>query len=303
MKIIITKKGKLLLAKMVGQKACLSDMALGKGEIHALSENITGMVAQVIKKPIESFSLNKDTNEVNLRTIFTNEKLAEGFQVREIGIYGIDPDEGEILFAYGNALQENCDYFEPGAGNVILKEIISIILKFGDAPNIQITVDPSVALVTMEEFTNGMSAVEEDIVGAINGVALLQEMKAGKTDLENLEIGMQQELDKKVSQTDLEALATATSNSLAGKVGKVEGKGLSSNDYTSAEKEKLAGIEAGANKTTVVDSLTNTSTAAALSAAQGKALDGRIGAKVVITADSTSPPTDTSVLWVHGGDA
>lgn len=66
---------------------------------------------------------------------------------------------------------------------------------------------------------------------------------------------------------------------------------------------KLDGIEAGANKTTVVNSLTSTSTTSALSAAQGKALDGRIGAKVVITADSTSPPTDTSVLWVHGGDA
>jgi len=35
---------------------------------------------------------------------------------------------------------------------------------------------------------------------------------------------------------------------LAGKVDAVEGKGLSSNDYTSAEKTKLAGIAAGANK-------------------------------------------------------
>jgi len=31
------------------------------------------------------------------------------------------------------------------------------------------------------------------------------------------------------------------------KVDKVEGKGLSSNDFTAAEKNKLAGIEAGAN--------------------------------------------------------
>ena len=34
---------------------------------------------------------------------------------------------------------------------------------------------------------------------------------------------------------------------LADKVDKVEGKGLSSNDFTTAEKNKLAGIAAGAN--------------------------------------------------------
>ena len=38
---------------------------------------------------------------------------------------------------------------------------------------------------------------------------------------------------------------------LAGKVDKVDGKGLSTNDYTTAEKEKLGGIAAGANNYTL----------------------------------------------------
>lgn len=38
------------------------------------------------------------------------------------------------------------------------------------------------------------------------------------------------------------------SNLLKDKVDKVDGKGLSTNDYTTTEKEKLAGIEVGANK-------------------------------------------------------
>lgn len=54
------------------------------------------------------------------------------------------------------------------------------------------------------------------------------------------------------------------------------------------------------NQVTVVNNLASTSTTAALSAAQGKALDEKIGAKVVITDDDTTPPSDTSVLWVHG---
>lgn len=61
-------------------------------------------------------------------------------------------------------------------------------------------------------------------------------------------------------------------------VQKEAGKGLSSNDYTSEEKVKLGGIEAGANKTTVTDNLTSTSTTDALSANQGRELDKKIEA-------------------------
>lgn len=46
----------------------------------------------------------------------------------------------------------------------------------------------------------------------------------------------------------------------ANKVDKVSGKGLSTNDYTTAEKNKLAGIAEGANKTIVDSALSSTST-------------------------------------------
>lgn len=48
------------------------------------------------------------------------------------------------------------------------------------------------------------------------------------------------------------------------------GKGLSTNDFTNAEKTKLAGIATGANNTTVLDSVTSTSTTSAASAASVK---------------------------------
>lgn len=44
------------------------------------------------------------------------------------------------------------------------------------------------------------------------------------------------------------------------KVDKVEGKGLSTNDYTTTEKNKLAGIATGANKTVVDSALSSSST-------------------------------------------
>lgn len=60
------------------------------------------------------------------------------------------------------------------------------------------------------------------------------------------------------------------------KVDVVEGKSLSDNNYTTVEKNKLNGIQTGANKTTVLNSLTSTSSTEALAAVQGKNLNDLI---------------------------
>lgn len=75
----------------------------------------------------------------------------------------------------------------------------------------------------------------------------------------------------------------------SGKVDKVEGKGLSSNDFTNAYKTKLDGIAAQANKTIVDNSLTSTSTTNALAAAQGKALKNLIDALTARVAALETP--------------
>jgi len=76
----------------------------------------------------------------------------------------------------------------------------------------------------------------------------------------------------------LTALISLIKTALEDKVDKAAGKGLSSNDYTDAEKTKLAGIASGANKVLVVDRLNCIETDAALSANQGKVLDEKITA-------------------------
>ena len=55
------------------------------------------------------------------------------------------------------------------------------------------------------------------------------------------------------------SVSSQISNAIVNKVDKVDGKGLSTNDYTTDEKNKLAGIEAGANKTIVDSALSSTS--------------------------------------------
>ena len=68
------------------------------------------------------------------------------------------------------------------------------------------------------------------------------------------------------------AVYTALSN----KVTAVSGKGLSTNDYTTTEKNKLAGIDTGANKTTVDSSLSSTSTNPVQNKVINTALNGKV---------------------------
>ena len=81
---------------------------------------------------------------------------------------------------------------------------------------------------------------------------------------------------------------------LNNKVDKENGKGLSTNDYTTAEKTKLSGIEAQANKTTVDSALSSTST----NPLQNKAINTALSSK----ADSSDIPTKTSDLTNDGAD-
>jgi hypothetical protein len=69
-------------------------------------------------------------------------------------------------------------------------------------------------------------------------------------------------IDSTLAQEGAAADAKATGDAIAEKVDKAEGKGLSTEDYTTEEKQKLTGIEAEATKTIVDSTLTQQGQAA-----------------------------------------
>lgn len=75
---------------------------------------------------------------------------------------------------------------------------------------------------------------------------------------------------------DLSTQVDANTNDIVNKVDKVEGKDLSTNDYTDADKQKLANIQAEANKTVISNNLNETTLGRALDATQGKVLKDEI---------------------------
>lgn len=85
------------------------------------------------------------------------------------------------------------------------------------------------------------------------------------TNEKNKLAGIEAQANKTVVDTALSSSSTnpvqnkVINTALGNKVDKVSGKGLSTNDYTTTEKNKLAGIEAQANKTVVDTSLSDSS--------------------------------------------
>lgn len=95
------------------------------------------------------------------------------------------------------------------------------------------------------------------------------------TKIENVE-GLQSALNAKANTSDV-------ISGLAGKVDKETGKGLSTNDYTTAEKNKLSGIEAQANKTIVDSALSSSSENPVQNKVVKAALDTKADASTVTT--------------------
>ena len=109
------------------------------------------------------------------------------------------------------------------------------------------------------------------------------------TKIANVE-GLQTALNTKANSADV-------TSGLAGKVDKETGKGLSANDYTTAEKNKLAGIEAQANKTVVDDALSGTSTNPVQNKVINTAIAGKADASTVSAlAETISGKADASTV-------
>lgn len=98
-----------------------------------------------------------------------------------------------------------------------------------------------------------------------------------------------------------------TNNLLNGKVDKVAGKGLSTEDYTTAEKNKLANIDPDADRTTVVQGTGNSVTSVMSQNAVTDCLSGKVNTSDLATVatsgsynDLSNTPTIPSVVQTTG---
>lgn len=152
--VYITNKGIALQAKaQAGATLNFTRIAMGSGDLAGQQiVNLTDLITEE-----KSLSITKlkplQTGEALVGASFTNADIVTGFTYRELGVFAQDPDEGEILYCYGNA-GVNGEYIPPGSGGGpdILERHIDVITVVGSAPTVTATIDDSLVYVTVQDF-------------------------------------------------------------------------------------------------------------------------------------------------------
>lgn len=139
----LTVKGVLLLSKaQTGIDLNFSRCAFGDGILPSGVNlaYLTELINEVQSTDIKSITI--EGNNAIISTLLTNDGLNDGYRVREIGLFAIDPDDGEILYAVGNA-GSKYDYLPKYESNAVIEFPYDIIAIVGPNANISATLDPS----------------------------------------------------------------------------------------------------------------------------------------------------------------
>lgn len=140
--------------------------------------------------------------------------------------------------------------------NDLTNELLEKLLNAGDSSFSGVYADltnkPKINNVELKA-ENTLEELGIQAAGNYATTEALEGLTTQVTTLEGEVDALVTEVEKKANAEDVEtalaekANASEVAASLETKVDKVEGKGLSTNDYTTEEKEKLAGIAEGAN--------------------------------------------------------
>ncbi len=146
----LTKKGLALIAKS-GLTVTFTKAETGSG-IYDEKEDISTMTE--LKKKKQSFSINsalkKTETQANVKFVVSNKELTEGYLFTEIGLYALDPDEGEILYAVCYSTPKNATELQAYNGVFEASVIMSLLVDISNDGNV--VIDPQ-----------GVYALEEDL--------------------------------------------------------------------------------------------------------------------------------------------
>lgn len=214
---VLTTKGLALLAKwQLGTTTpTITRAVIGSGT-YASGESIVNRTALKAQKLSVGISTKyiQNNSTVLLRCVFSNETLTVGFKVTEIGVYAIDPDEGEILYSMAvTADAANADYLPAYNGTYPSTIVFNYQVEVGNASSVTI------------QAGSGAYAPADDFNDLVEDVRTL-EIQAAANELAVREIVMAMLQDER----QIEKLVTAASSTETGSVTLVNTKEYPFND-------------------------------------------------------------------------
>lgn len=157
--LILTNKGRNLQAKaQLGTALHFTRIALGDYDIGGESIlDLSSLKHEVKSLPIVKLKL-LSVGKAVVGAVFSNEDMKSGFYWREIGIFANDPENGEILYCYGNA-GTNAEYIPAGGGADIIEKSIDVTAIVGNTTNVTATIDQSLIFASQKDIENKVDKV------------------------------------------------------------------------------------------------------------------------------------------------
>lgn len=159
-KLVITKKGQALIAKVLAgtakdvdfTKVATSKATYQVGELEGLTA-----LPDIMQEAGISRKTRTNAVAVKLETAFSNTSLTVGYSMNTLGLYAADPEEGEILYAAAVETSGNC-YMPAYNGITVSGAYITLITTVGNAENVNLEVNPG-AVATIGDI----QALEQEI--------------------------------------------------------------------------------------------------------------------------------------------
>lgn len=148
---ILTNAGIALQARVeAGEtKLNLTRLKLGDGMPTSL-ETMTDLQHPVQVVGITSITPNEDGTIVVNGTV-TNADLAEGYYLREYGLFAEDDDGNEVLYCI--SVDTNPDYLQPKGSATIISEELGLTIALSNVANIDVNVT-NVGMASMLDLNN-----------------------------------------------------------------------------------------------------------------------------------------------------
>lgn len=141
-KLVITNKGQALLAKMIAGSGNIEFTKVSASSTTYTDSQLESLTSLSNVKQTSLISKVTRTNDVAIKVeaAFTNTELTTGYYMRALGLYAVDPDAGEILYAVTRETSGNC-YMPAYNGITVSGAYVQLVTTVGNAENVSLEVD------------------------------------------------------------------------------------------------------------------------------------------------------------------
>jgi hypothetical protein len=142
-KLVITNDGQALMAKMIAGSGNIDFTKICSSATQYTETQLQSLTALSNIKQTTLVSKVSRTNDVAIKVeaAFSNVDISTGYYMRTLGLYAVDPDKGEILYAACIETTGNC-YMPPYNNVTVSAAYIQLYTTVGNADSVSLEVSP-----------------------------------------------------------------------------------------------------------------------------------------------------------------